>query len=312
MWRLTASFVIGASSLWMAACSKGDDLFPANGTLRLSVQDGGLVGQAASPTGATPGIQVAHWTFEDITATIHGGGADQSVPFLGIAPCSYTDNVLLLDDLSRQCGGSGIVLPADSPRTVTIRVEVSAMEVRRAERPDLPPSGDYDGDGVPNGVDNCALIPNPGQENPNASNSGPDSDAYGDACSILDPFTNRLTIPDLDGDGVEDRFDNCLWIPNPRPTSGSFQTDSNGDAIGDACERTANVFLPQSGRLALDCDLSFTPASASVGLVLVDFDDTIALTCDPGFTGCALDGGKITARLNGTAPPVPPNCVPVP
>jgi len=65
----------------------------------------------------------------------------------------------------------------------------------------LHPSGDEDGDGVPNGVDNCPWVPNPGQE-------------------------------DRSGDGVGDACDNCPDLYNPD------QTDSNGDGIGDRCSAT--------------------------------------------------------------------------
>jgi len=63
---------------------------------------------------------------------------------------------------------------------------------------ELHPLGDEDGDGVPNGVDNCPLVPNPGQE-------------------------------DRSGDGVGDACDNCPDAYNPD------QMDSNGDGVGDAC-----------------------------------------------------------------------------
>jgi hypothetical protein len=58
---------------------------------------------------------------------------------------------------------------------------------------------DTDGDGVPDHVDNCPTVPNPGQE-------------------------------DEDGDGVGDACDNCPDEPN------ADQADWNGNGIGDVCD----------------------------------------------------------------------------
>jgi hypothetical protein len=45
-------------------------------------------------------------------------------------------------------------------------------------------------------------------------------------------FTNACPVPaDLDGDGVDNDADNCGIIKNPD------QADSDGDGVGDACER---------------------------------------------------------------------------
>ena len=71
---------------------------------------------------------------------------------------------------------------------------------------------DVDNDGVPDSLDNCPTIVNPGQENH-------DADSMGDACD-----------PDDDNDGVPDVSDNCQFVANPG------QQDNDLDGIGDACD----------------------------------------------------------------------------
>ena len=71
---------------------------------------------------------------------------------------------------------------------------------------------DSDGDGIPNGSDNCPLVANPDQANN-------DGDAEGDACDADD-----------DNDGVNDDVDNCPLTPNAN------QANNDGDGQGDVCD----------------------------------------------------------------------------
>lgn len=73
---------------------------------------------------------------------------------------------------------------------------------------------DKDGDGIPNGQDNCVNTFNPFQEDK-------DKDGIGDACD---------TLTDTDQDTHADDKDNCPFIYNP------LQEDCNGNGIGDKCD----------------------------------------------------------------------------
>ena len=89
---------------------------------------------------------------------------------------------------------------------------------------------DGDGDGVPDGIDNCPAIANADQADGNG-------DGVGDACTaaIIPDDPDPVPAPDpepaqdSDGDGVPDDIDNCPAIAN------ADQADGNGDGVGDAC-----------------------------------------------------------------------------
>ncbi len=134
---------------------------------------------------------------------------------------------------------------------------------------DDPPDMDDDGDGVPNGEDNCVNVPNgPGDE---SNQEDLDGDLLGDVCDedmdgdglmnneensdgscpdqidddsdddgILDgadacpcdpnPECSDDDGEDTDGDGHGNISDNCPMVANPG------QEDSDGDDVGDACD----------------------------------------------------------------------------
>lgn len=84
------------------------------------------------------------------------------------------------------------------------------------------PDGDADGDGVPNGEDNCPFAANPDQ-------ADGDANGVGDVCDTTTPPPGQ---GDDDGDGVSNETDNCVAVANPD------QADADGDGLGDACDTT--------------------------------------------------------------------------
>lgn len=112
---------------------------------------------------------------------------------------------------------------------------------------------DQDGDGIPDPLDNCPNVANPGQEDA-------DGDGIGDVCDNC-PRTANPDQADSDGDGVGDACDNCVNTPNPGQedadgdgvgdvcdncptTPNPDQRDTDGDGIGDVCDNCASVANP--------------------------------------------------------------------
>ena len=162
-------------------------------------------------------------------------------------------------------------------------------------------SNDVDKDGLCANLDNCPTVSNPGQANT-------DGDSLGDACdtetcdgldnngdgSIDEGFPNQDgdaladcvdTCPqdaanDADADGLCANVDNCPTVSNPS------QSNSDGDALGDACDAETCDGLDNDGDGKIDegfdadgdgvvsCALPGKPA---------DCDDTNAQTY-PGAT----------------------------
>jgi len=110
-----------------------------------------------------------------------------------------------------------------------------------------PPTSDGDGDGRPDGTDNCPFRGNPWQTDSDADGRGDacdddmDGDGFvntGDNCpSVFNPDqfdTDRDGVGDEcdddDGDRILDRDDNCPDVRN------SYQEDLDGDGDGDVCD----------------------------------------------------------------------------
>ncbi len=111
-----------------------------------------------------------------------------------------------------------------------------------------PPGGgmDFDGDGWPNGVDNCPTTYNPDQRDSDGDGVGDacdncdcvanptqedaDGDTWGDLCDPAPANEFVVGTTDPDGDGYADDHDNCPCSFNPA------QEDSDGDGYGDSCD----------------------------------------------------------------------------
>jgi hypothetical protein len=129
-------------------------------------------------------------------------------------------------------------------------------------------SGDLDGDGIANTLDNCPSVANPSQTDsdgdgigdvcdncpgmPNSNQRDDDGDGIGDVCDNC-PAISNISQVDVDGDGRGDGCDNCSALPNVDQAdqdgdlvgnacdncpsaSNAQQVDSDGDGIGDACD----------------------------------------------------------------------------
>ncbi len=300
MSRTARTAAVLATLVGFLACQTVHDPLPAQATLDFDLTDSMVSGQRTP----LPAPQVVSWRVD--AASITGiGGAPYS--FLYSGACLYQLNAAFPVSFAATCRTSGLALSPDTTVTsASLSVTISQIEARTAQRPDLSPSADPDGDGIPNSNDNCPIIYNPDQTNTNLSD---ETVPVGDACSDPDEHGLR-TIPDQDQDNVPDASDNCLWYPSPAPPGASVPADVNRNGIGDVCERVAPVVLP-GGSVTLQCDgITVTVPGGKVSLLRMDFGQTGVLTCDAGFTGCTLDPSAVRVLAVGTGTSFPCHQVP--
>jgi len=297
MVRAARTVAVLATIAISVSCETVDDPLPPQASLNFDITDS-AVGTQRAPL---PAPQVVSWRVEELSAS-NITGFDGTFSFLFSGPCTYQLSVLTPLTFQAACRSSGLTLaPGGNPRTASLRLTISRLELRAAARPDLRSSADPDGDGIPNASDNCPIVANASQDNVNKDQ---ETIKVGDACSDFDKSGKR-TIPDQDLDGVTDTIDNCLWYPNPLVPGEATPTDANHDGIGDACERIAPVVLP-GGRLTIECDdVTFNAEASKIAFFRIDFGRPGVLTCDAGFTGCTIDPSAVRVSLSGSTTTFP-------
>jgi hypothetical protein len=234
-------------------------------------------------------------------ATLSGFGTD----LYWAARFESTEKALLINDLAadrlnmikvsvipegQACLLQAFDLPGSDPTGIDVAT-LSGKErylITRKSGNDLvvitPRDGDLDG--ATDILDNCPVVYNYGQEDPddddigsacdicpslhsfsatdedgdgdlngsdncpcasNSNQSDSDGDGIGNVCDNCPSAANANQI-DTDGDGFGDVCDNCPSFPNP------LQTDTDGDGIGDPCDST-NPCDPPECELPSDCQI---------------------------------------------------------
>lgn len=159
-------------------------------------------------------------------------------------------------------------------------------------------ASDGDGDGIPDGQDNCPAVFNPVRPVDNGMQANSDLDADGDACDVCPIEANATDCApidpnDADGDGVTDSLDNCPQVPN------SDQADGDMDDKGDLCDACPNTANPG----ALACTVSIYDIKQGNVTGSVGLQDALVTGCrsgsgffmqvkdtDPGFSGAEFSG----------------------
>ncbi|GMV07357.1 MAG: hypothetical protein AMXMBFR53_36320 [Gemmatimonadota bacterium] len=174
-------------------------------------------------------------------------------------------------------------------------------------------NSDFDGDGVDDSVDNCSVVANPNQ-------ADADGDGVGDACDAVDDRTqdsdndgltdaqereagtDRLN-PDTDGDGVNDRLDQCPLDPT------CTVLDNSAPSITPVV--VGNL---SAGWYTSDVTVSWTvtdpeskvTSTTGCGVSTVTSDtDGVTLTCSATSAGGSASQ-SVTVKRDATAPAVAP------
>jgi hypothetical protein len=276
--------------LGTAGCTEVEDTIVTDiGNTRVYAADSDVSPQSLTVGEAPTWMQVAQWTIEPVGALIDSdfwsGVAEFPLDLTIGETCAASHTIASLPFTNGRCN-LGVVIDTSTvanPIPVMMELRVT-MQVRRAEPVILPVLGDYDADGVLNDSDNCALVPNPGQEDT-------DVDGIGDACSAQNPLTGGNLV-DNDADGVPDAFDNCLWVPNPAQTDRGITVGSATipSGIGVACpEQIADVYYQGSRQIiAMVGPVDLAQPRGQVTLMTVDFEDEASLDCNWAAGTCDL------------------------
>ncbi len=140
----------------------------------------------------------------------------------------------------------------------------------------LDPAADEDGDTVPNGSDNCPLIPNPGQLDTDGDGLGNfcDLDDDDDGLTDFDEFfrgTDPLN-PDTDGDGLLDGEEVLTYLTNPLLADTDGDSLGLGDPFGLFFGDGVEVFTGTNPLAA--CSTTSAENDEAFDAVVTDFDDS--------------------------------------
>ena len=144
---------------------------------------------------------------------------------------------------------------------------------------------DFDGDTIPDDMDNCPTTPN-------STQADGDSDGFGDACDNC-PAISNPGQEDGDTDGVGDVCDNCPATSNPG------QEDGDTDGVGDVCDNCPENSNPGQedgdtdgvGDVCDNCPENSNPGQEDMDTDGVgDVCDNCPATSNPGQEDMDTDG----------------------
>lgn len=225
---------------------------------------------------------------KDVALVLRGGKplyGDQSVLAALRTDCDAVDvcgipkQVCLMDEIGKTWSQLTAALPAtvypafycgapqNEPSCKPARTKsVNGSTIYTGDRS----SGDTDGDGIPNAMDNCPSVFNPIRPLDNGQQGDADGDGKGDPCDECPLNAGATCAPfsedDRDADGKPDASDNCPFLAN------SDQKDTDGDGKGDVCDDCASsanmgatacpatIYAVKKGTIPVDAVVKFTNA----------------------------------------------------
>jgi gliding motility-associated-like protein len=164
---------------------------------------------------------------DNFTNTVFDDDAEDPIseagaPFTG----SFIPDEALSAFIGENSGGQWTLNVADNAGFDTGTIDSWSLDICGFEQ------DDSDGDGVPDGVDNCPDLANTDQ-------ADLDEDGIGDVCD-----------DDIDGDGIVNAEDNCPEVANPG------QEDIDGDGIGDVCDEECGIYESANVPIEIAADAS--------------------------------------------------------
>jgi hypothetical protein len=209
-----------ALSLLLPSCTETDEALVRDiGVVRLILVDPGLGPQSLEEPDATIQVTRVDVTRARLTYGDPMGTDPPPVDRELLGPqetCTFTDTATQDPVVTGPCAEGLVIDSFEDERPLTLTLTFS-MRVARAEPLALAPDADADGDGLINHADPCPLI----ADTREAREPG-------------EPFRNPLDLDvcrarqeDMDGDGVRDDRDNCIWADNPA------QEDEEDDLAGE-------------------------------------------------------------------------------